>query len=236
MDADPTKPTPTPERLYDAEAGYTYNNSHVSLSANAYYMYYHNQLVLTGAINDVGAPIMINVPASYRAGIEMSARVLLSRNLKWEPAVTLSRNKIKSFTEYIDNWDTWEQIATDHSNTDLSFSPAVVASNSFSWMLTKGFNLNLISKFVGRQYIDNTQSSDRQLDPYFVNNLLLSYTINPKFVKELGFSFMINNLFNEEYESNAWVYRYSSGDSMQKLDGYFPQAGIHFMAGISVKF
>ena len=79
---------------------------------------------------------MINVPVSYRAGIELSARVLLSRNLKWEPAITLSRNKIKSFTEYIDNWDTWEQIATEHSNTDLSFSPAVVASNSLSWMIT----------------------------------------------------------------------------------------------------
>ncbi|MFN8134305.1 MAG: hypothetical protein U0Z17_03415 [Bacteroidales bacterium] len=128
-------------------------------------MYYHNQLALTGAINDVGAPVMINVPVSYRAGIELSARVLLSRNLKWEPAITLSRNKIKSFTEYIDNWDTWEQIATEHSNTDLSFSPAVVASNSLSWMVTKGFNINLISKLVGRQYIDNTQSSDRQLDP-----------------------------------------------------------------------
>ena len=236
VDADPSKPAPTPERLYDVEAGYTYNNSHVSLNANAYYMYYHNQLVLTGAINDVGAPIMVNVPVSYRAGIEISARVLLSRNLKWEPAVTLSRNKIKSFTEFIDNWDTWEQIAADHSNTDLSFSPAVVASNSLSWMVINGLNINLISKFVGRQYIDNTQSNDRQLDPYFVNNLLFGYTLNPKFVKEIGFSFIINNILNEKYESNAWVYRYSSGDTMQKLDGYFPQAGINFMAGITVKF
>jgi len=236
IDADPQKPAPASERLYDAEAGYTYSTSHVSLNTNAYYMYYHNQLVLTGAINDVGAPVMVNVPVSYRAGIEISARVLLSRNLKWEPAVTLSRNKIKSFTEYIDNWDTWQQIAADHSNTDLSFSPAIVASNSLSWMLTKGLNINLISKFVSRQYIDNTQSSDRQLDPYFVNNLLVSYALNPNFVKEIGFSLMINNLFSEKYESNAWVYRYSSGDSMQKLDGYFPQAGINFMAGISVKF
>ena len=102
-------------------------------------------------------------------------------------------------------------------------------------MAFKGFNINLSSKFVGRQYIDNTQSSDRQLDPYFVNNLLVKYTLNPGFVKEISFSLMINNLLNEQYESNAWVYRYSSENALQKRDGYFPQAGINFMAGILVK-
>jgi iron complex outermembrane receptor protein len=103
-------------------------------------------------------------------------------------------------------------------------------------MIFKGFNMTLISKFVGRQYIDNTESNERQLDPYFVNNLLIKYAINPRFCKEIGFSLMINNLLNEQYESNAWVYRYSYESSLQKLDGYYAQAGINFMAGISVKF
>jgi len=236
VDADPTKPVPQQERLYDAEAGYSISTNYVSINANAYYMYYHEQLILTGAINDVGAPIMVNVPSSYRAGIELSAKALLTANLKWEPSVTLSRNKIRSFTEYIDDWDTWGQTAVNHTNTDLSFSPSIIANSSINWMIFKGFTLNMISKFVGRQYIDNTESSDRQLDPYFVNNLLINYTIKPGFCKEIGFSVMINNLFNQEYESNAWVYRYSYESSTQKLDGYYPQAGINMMAGISVKF
>lgn len=236
VDADPAKPVPQPERLYDAEAGYTINTNHVSINVNAYYMYYHEQLVLTGAINDVGAPIMVNVPVSYRAGVELSAKALLTDKLKWEPSVTLSQNKIKSFTEYIDDWDTWGQTAVNHTNTDLSFSPSVTASSSLSWFIIKGLNVNLISKFVGRQYIDNTQSNDRQLDPYFVNNLLFNYTIKPGFCKEIGFSLMINNILNEKYESNAWVYRYSYENTLQKLDGYYPQAGINLMAGISIKF
>lgn len=236
VDADPSKSIPQPEKLYDAEAGYGFAANRFSINANAYYMYYHEQLVLTGAINDVGSPVMTNVPVSYRTGIELAVKILLTSNLKWESSLTLSRNKIKSYTEYIDNWDTWGQIAVDHSDIDLAFSPSVIANSNFSWVVYKGFNVNLVSKFVGRQYIDNTQSSDRQLDPYFVNNLLISYSIKPGFLKEIGFSLMINNFLNEKYESNAWVYRYSSNNTLQKLDGYFPQAGINFMAGINVKF
>lgn len=236
VDANPSQPVPQHETLYDAESGYSLNTSRVSLNANLYYMYYKDQLVLTGEINDVGAPVMINVPVSYRAGIELAAKVLIATNLKWESTVTLSRNKIKSFTEYIDDWDTWGQIAVDHSNTDLAYSPSVIASSAISWQAFKGFNISLIRKFVGKQYIDNTQSNDRKLDSYFVDNLLVNYSIIPGFCKEIGFSLMVNNLFNQEYESNAWVYRYSYENSLQKLDGYYPQAGINFMAGVSVKF
>jgi len=236
VDANPAQPVPQHETLYDAEAGYSLNTTQLSLNANLYYMYYNNQLVLTGEINDVGAPVMINVPASYRTGIELSAKVLITDNLKWESSLTLSRNKIRSFTEYIDDWDTWSQIAVDHSNTDLAYSPSTIASGAISWQAFKEFNISLIRKFVGKQYIDNTQSSDRKLDSYFVDNLLVNYTITPNFCKEIGFSLMVNNILNQEYESNAWVYRYSYDNMLQKMDGYYPQAGINFMAGISVKF
>jgi iron complex outermembrane receptor protein len=235
IDANPLQPMPQPETLYDAESGYSFTSSRFSINSNLYYMYYKDQLVLTGEINDVGAPVMINVPSSYRAGIELAAKVMLTGNLKWESSVTLSRNKIKSFTEYIDNWDTWGQIAVNHTNTNLAYSPAAIASGSLSWQATKGLTLSLMRKFVGKQYIDNTQSADRRLDSYFVDNLLVKYSIHPDFCKEIGFSLMINNLFNQEYESNAWVYRYYYDNTMQKLDGYFPQAGINFMAGIVVK-
>ncbi len=235
VDANLTKPIPAKETLYDAEGGYSYTSGRIAFTANLYYMYYLDQLVLTGEINDVGAPVMVNVPESYRTGIELSAKVLISGNLKWEPSVTISRNKITSFTEYIDDWDTWGQLTEERSNTDLAFSPSIIANSNISWAVFKGFNLNLFSKLVGKQYIDNTQSSNRQLDPYFVNNLLVSYTLDPGFCKEIGFSLMINNIFNTEYESNAWVYRYSFDSALQKMDGYFPQAGVNFMAGITVK-
>ncbi len=235
IDANPLQPMPQPETLYDAESGYSFTSSRFSINSNLYYMYYKDQLVLTGEINDVGAPVMINVPSSYRAGIEVAAKVMLTGNLKWESSVTLSRNKIKSFTEYIDNWDTWGQIAINHTNTDLAYSPAAIASGSLSWQATKGLTLSFMRKFVGKQFIDNTQSTDRRLDSYFVDNLLVKYLIHPGFCKEIGFSLMINNLFNQEYESNAWVYKYYYDNTMQKLDGYFPQAGINFMVGIVVK-
>jgi iron complex outermembrane receptor protein len=235
VDADQSKPLPAKETLYDAEAGYMFSSNRLAFTANVYYMYYHDQLVLTGAINDVGAAIMVNVPESYRTGIELSAKVLIAGKLKWEPSLTISKNKIKSFTEYIDDWDTWGQITAEHTNTDLAFSPSVIGNSSISWSAFKEFNLSLISKLVGTQYIDNTQSSDRQLDPYFVNNLLVSYSLNPGFCREMAFSLMMNNIFNTEYESNAWVYRYSYDSELQKMDGYFPQAGVNFMAGITVK-
>lgn len=235
VDADPTKPLPKSERLYDVEAGYTISISRIALNANVYYMYYHNQLVLTGAINDVGAPIMTNVPRSFRSGIEVSAKALLRSNIKWEPSFTLSNNKIDKLTEYVDNWDTWEQISVAHTNTDLSFSPKLIANNSLSFLLTKELTIQLISKYVSKQYIDNTQSSDRQLDSYFVNNLLVNYVLKTRAVKEIGFSFMLNNIFNVEYETNAWVYRYNYNGTFQKLDGYFPQAGINFMLGMQIK-
>lgn len=235
VDADPSKPVPHSERLYDGEAGYNFSNNVLTINTNVYYMYYHDQLVLTGAINDVGAPIMTNVPKSYRAGIELSAKALITSDTKWEPSITFSRNKVKTFTELIDNWDTWQQIAIEHSNTDLAFSPSVIANSSFIWMVSKSLNINLISKYVGKQYIDNTQSSDRQLDSYFINNLLVNYTFIPKNLKEISISLMVNNIFNVEYESNAWVYRYSYGNSLEKLDGYFPQAGVNFMLGVQVK-
>ena len=236
VDADQTKPSPKPETLYDAEAGYMLNYSKLSLSTNLYYMYYTNQLVLTGAINDVGSPIMVNVPVSFRSGIELSANAFLLKNLRWGTSLTLSRNKIKSFIEFIDNWDTWGQDSVNHTNADIAFSPSVIYNSQLTWILHKNLNISLISKFVSKQFIDNTQSEDRVLDAYFVNNLLISYTVYPKFMKEITFSVMINNLLNEKYASNAWVYRYSTGNQLEKLDGYFPQAGVNFMAGVSVKF
>ena len=236
-DANPARPYPTSERLYNAEAGYKFRSRNFSADANVYYMYYIDQLVLTGQINDVGDPVMENVDRSYRTGLEVSAGLKLLNNLRWDINGTLSSNKILNFTEYVDNWDDWpNQVINKLGKTDIAFSPSFIASSIISWEPFKRFDISLYTKYVGKQYIDNTSSNDRELDPYFVNDLLIGYSLNLKSLKELGFSLKINNFTNKKYESNAWIYRYYSEGAYGVMDGYFPQAGINFLVGLNLRF
>ncbi len=228
--------TVLPETLYDFEAGYKTVFNKAAFDVNFYYMNYKNQLILTGEINDVGAYIMSNIPESYRAGIEISGAVKPFNFLEWKMNATFSRNKIKNLTVYIDNWDTWGQETETYKETDISFSPEIIAGSELNFSITDGLNASFISKFVGRQYIDNTSNKERSLDPYFVNDIRISYTLKTKYVKEIGFSVFVNNIFNEIYESNAWVYRYIYGGNEYVADGYFPQAGVNFAAGVSLRF
>jgi len=234
-DADPGKGAPKAERLYDYELGYLYKNGTVSLNANAYYMYYHDQLILTGEINDVGSAVMTNVDESYRTGIELAASVEMHKNLTLNFNTAFSSNKVIGFNERVDNWDTGEQLIDSLGDTPLAFSPVNVSSFELLWKPIPALTASFDGKYVSRQYIDNTGSTDRSLDPYFVNNLRIAYTVKPKFLNEIEFNVAINNLFNHKYETNAWVYRYFYEGSYGKLDGYFPQAGINIMGGIKVK-
>lgn len=227
---------PVHETLRDLELGYNFASSRFSFGANYYYMNYKDQLVLTGQINDVGSAIMVNVDKSYRTGIELQAGVQLAKDFQWNGNTTLSINKIKDFTEYVDNWDTWGQEVYDLGDTDLAFSPNVTANSEFTYTPGENFSISFISQYVGEQYIDNTSSSDRTLDAYFINHLKADYTIKPKLFDEIVLHFMANNLFNHTYESNAWVYSYVWEGERGKIDGYYPQAGAHFMFGIDFKF
>ena len=228
--------TVLPETLYDFEAGYKTSFNYAAFNVNFYYMNYKNQLILTGEINDVGAYIMSNIPESYRTGVEISGGIKWNDLVKWKTNVTFSRNKIKNLTVYVDNWDTWEQETETYKETDISFSPNIIAGSELDFKIIKGLEASILSKYVGKQYIDNTANINRSLDAYFVNNVRISYTLHPKFIKEIGFNLFINNILNEKYESNAWVYRYTSGGQEYAIDGYFPQAGINFMGGINLRF
>jgi iron complex outermembrane receptor protein len=235
-DADPSKPSPVAETLFDYELGYHYNSSSIKVSANLYYMYYRDQLVLTGQINDVGAAIMTNVPESFRTGIELSGTAKITEKIHASVNLTLSENKIKNFTEFVDDWDNWgSQIENPIGNTNLAFSPNLIAGGEVGWEFAKGFEASLNGKFISRQYIDNTSAKERSLDPYFVSNFRLSWAVEPDFMRGLNINLNVNNLLNAEYETNAWVYRYYSEGSYGTYDGYFPQAGINFMVGITVK-
>lgn len=235
-DADPLGPLPTSERLFDYEFGYSFQSGVISLDLNAYYMDYKNQLVLTGEINDVGAPVMTNITDSYRLGLELMAGFIVSQGLRWELSTTFSQNRIDDLRVYIDDWDTWGQREEYLGASSLSFSPAIVASSNISLHSFENFQINFLSKYVGKQYIDNTKNEDRILAAYFLNDLVMKYSFKPKFMKEISFQFMLNNIFNVEYESNAWIYRYYSGNVEENINGYFPQAGINFLGGLSLKF
>ena len=236
VDADPDGKQPVAESLNDFEAGYTYKTSNFLLGANLYFMSYQDQLIQTGEINDVGSAIMVNVDDSYRAGIELTGGLKIARNLNWNANATFSQNKIKNFTEYVDDWDTGGQDAYELGKTDLSFSPHVIVNSELTFNPVKAFNISVLSTYVSNQYIDNTSNKDRKLDAWFVNNLKLDYSLKNKLFDEIKIHMMVNNLFDVEYESNAWVYSYQTGGERYKMDGYFPQAGTHFFAGIDFKF
>ena len=237
-DAD-TNRIPTSERLYDYELGYTAKYKWFTANANLFYMDYRNQLVLTGQINSVGEAIMVNVPHSYRLGIEISAGIDILKQLHLDMAAAFSRNKIKDFTQYIDKYDSaWNfkgQQATYLGKTDLSFSPNVVFAGTLTCKPLKNLAVSWNSRYVGRQYIDNTSNRERSLNDYFVNGLGASFAVHPRWMKEIAFTLTVSNIFSAKYESNAWVYPYLQSGTYYETNGYFPQAPVNYLIGISLK-
>ena len=173
---------------------------------------------------------------SYRTGIELVSSYQPLKWFRWEINGTFSLNKILDYTEYVDDWDNGGQVVNHLGTTNISFSPSIVANNEFVFTPVKNFDISFITKFVSRQYIDNSSRKEYSIDPYCVNNLQLSYTINTRPIPEIGLFFQVNNLFNAKYESNAWLYRYYYDGVEQRMDGYYPQAGINFMGGVRLKW
>jgi iron complex outermembrane receptor protein len=193
-------------------------------------------LISTGEINNVGDPVLTNVSKSYRQGIELESGIQILNNLSWYGNITFSRNIIPVFVDYTDNWDTWIQETDTMRNKTISFSPSIIACSIIDYELFQKIHFNSTTKYVGKQYVDNTQNPGRILKAYLVQNLSLSYTVKNNTFKKLMFQFALNNLFNKKYETNAWVYKYFEGGSLKTLDGYFPQAGINFMFRAAIMF
>lgn len=229
--------SPKSEQLRDLELGYSFISQNAKIEANIYYMDYKNQLVLTGEINNVGAAILTNADDSYRAGLEISAGIKLCSKVSWNFNFTFSENKIKNFVSFVDNWSPpYTQLTENLGSSNISFSPTTIISSSFNFQASNNFNISFVSKYVSRQYIDNTSNIERSLDPYFINNLTMEYSFKTNLFKALIARLRINNIFDHQYESNAWVYRYFYAGEEYVMDGYFPQAGINFLMGLSIKF
>lgn len=227
---------PKPERLLDYELGYNLTIDNIKFTANLYYMDYKDQLVQTGKINDVGTAINTNVDKSYRSGIELILNAKFTDAFSWAANATFSRNVIKNYTSYVDNWDKGTQDDENLGTTKISFSPEIIAGSQFRYDFNQSISISLVSKYVGKQYIDNTQSEDRKLNPYFINDLRFNFKFKTKYISSIEPILMINNIFDKKYETNAWVYQYIESGIHKALNGYYPQAGRNFLVGLVLKF
>ena len=142
--------------------------------------------------------------------MEVEGSCLLTQKLRWSANLTLSKNKLDTITQFIDNWDTGIQEDVRHEDTDLAFSPNIIWSSQLSYAINNNISMNFVSKYVGEQYIDKTSSYDRQLDDNLINNLQIDYNLNSKIFNTAKVSILINNIFDNEYVSNAWLYRFIS--------------------------
>lgn len=233
---------PRSEQLQNVEAGYRFKSAKFLLNFNYYLMNYKDQLILTGQINDVGGYTRTNVAKSYRTGIELEAAYKVVRNFSVNANLMLSQNKIQSYDEYVDNYDNYDiegnmiQDVITHSNTDIAFSPNVIAGLGLRYMPIKNLDINLYNKYVGSQYLDNTSSDDRKLDAYFISNLRVSYTFRNLGFKELTLGALVNNLFDARYVNNGYTWGYVSGGQRIIENFYFPQAGRNFLVRLTLKF
>ena len=226
-----------PERLFDYELGWKYNTKNLTVNANAFYMQYKDQLVLTGALNDVGSPIFTNSGNSYRYGIEIESVIKLNNKLTFQPNITLSQNKNRDFYFQRDG------VLQNLGNTNIAFSPDIVFGNATTYSPINNLNLTVLNKFVGRQFMGNIDSEKSILKAYNVHDLNITYLWNiNKGIKSILFSGLVNNIFDYKYESNGYFYTYdddfSSPGVITTIEGagYFPQAGINFLAGATLKF
>lgn len=238
----PITEIPKPERLNNIEAGLRARSGSFTYNANFYFMDYKDQLIPTGQINNVGASIRENVADSYRAGIELDVSYQLFKKWILAANVALSQNKIKEFTEYIDDYSTAEftQETFTYKDTDIALSPNAVASAMIEYTPVKNLSLNWLSKYVGKQYLDNSGLDARSLDAFFTNDIRISYSVQPRFFKSVELNLLVNNIFNEMYEPNGYTFSYFlSGENQKELvteNYYYPMAGTNFMLGLSLKF
>ena len=232
----------TPETLNDYELGWRFRSDNVKLTVNGYFMDYKNQLVLTGALNDVGAPIRATSGSSYRMGIEMDADIRVSDKISIRPNATFSSNKNRDFFITKDGNTTPQSLG----NTNLSFSPDVIVGNSFTYAPTENLQLSFLSKYVSDQFMSNFSSevsTNDVLESYFTSDLNVVYTLKTKKIfKSVVFTALVTNIFDTEYVDRGYYYTfdddYSNPGTVTTVDGagYYPQATRNFLIGATFRF
>ena len=226
-----------PEQLNDFELGWRHITDKFNINVNGYYMLYNEQLVLTGNINDTGTPIRANNGESYRLGLEIDATMKLSNKFTIQPNFTISSNK---------NKETFSQIDGELVNlgkTNISFSPELIAANALIFQPNENLQISLLSKYIGEQFMGNTDSEVSKLESYFVNDFNITYEIKTNSIfKSIVLSGLVNNIFNKKYVSNGYYFTYDDTWSVPgetttiEGAGYYPQATTNFLVGMTLKF
>ncbi|WP_179375257.1 TonB-dependent receptor [Winogradskyella wichelsiae] len=226
-----------PEQLNDFELGWRHNKNNFTFNANVYYMQYNQQLVLSGQLDDVGNPIRTNSGKSYRLGLELEAIIPVTSKLTLQPNATLSTNKNNETVISFDG------VAQNLGETDISFSPSLVAANAIVFQPIKNLQMSWLSKFVGEQYMGNTEADRSKLDSFFTNDFNINYTLKTESIFDsIVFSGLVNNIFNVKYVSNGYYYTYdddwSNPGSITTIEGagFYPQATTNFLVGVTMNF
>jgi iron complex outermembrane receptor protein len=226
--------------MSDVEAGYKYKANKLSAGINFYFMSYSDQLILTGQVNDVGEYTRRNIPESSRSGIEVETAFLASEKFSAAFNATFSSNKVKSYSEFTDEYDSLGnyigQQETGYENSNIAFSPSVISALLLNYSPIKNFTASLQSKYVGSQFLDNTSDEMKKLDAYLVNDMRLNWKVKTNIFKEFSLTLLVNNIFDEQYESNGYTYGYIYAGERIISNNYYPQAGRNFMAGVMMKF
>jgi iron complex outermembrane receptor protein len=231
---------PIPERMYNTELGYRFQNERLLAQTNLYLMYYDQQLVLTGQINDVGGYTRTNVDQSYRAGLEIELQYAVSSKIRLQSASSLSQNKIINFVEYVDVYldeaPYYTQIQINHGTTDLAFSPNFIQTLGLQYAPVKSLQLALQTKYVSRQFLDNTSDLNRSIDPFTFTNFILNWKVKQQFAENFELGLLVNNIFSAQYANNGYTFSYQYGGQTTTENFYYPQAGRHFLLKMSMAF
>jgi iron complex outermembrane recepter protein len=231
-----TAQQPRPEKLHDFELGLSKTAKAFNWNITGYLMQYKDQLVLTGRVNDVGAYTRTNIDKSYRLGVELQAGMRIFTWMQVAANLALSRNKVVDFSEFVDDYDNGGQRQKAYAETDIAFSPRLVAAGQIVLLPLKNLELNLSSKAVSRQYLDNTQQASRSLEGFFTQDAQVRYTLPVKGMENLVLTGQVYNVFNKKYAPNGYTYSYISGNALTTENYYFPMAGTNWMAGVNVRF
>jgi iron complex outermembrane receptor protein len=225
---------PRREQLIDWETGFEFKKPKYAINANIYYMNYKDQLVLTGKINDVGAYTRTNVPKSYRAGLELQFKYAFNKKYSSAYSITFSQNKIEEFTEYIDDYDQFTQVAIQHKNTNIALSPSLTTSRTFNWKPNDKLSFFWTTKYTSKQFLDNTQNKSRQLDAFFINDINAHWTILNKAKFTMLLQFYANNLLDVQYAPNGYTFSYIYDRSVITSNNYYPMAGRNYWVSLKI--
>lgn len=226
---------PKPEILHNTEMGWRYNGSKTRIAINHYFMYYQNQLVLTGKINDVGAYTRTNVPQSYRSGLEAEINIGLSKTVSLSFNSTYSINRVMNYEFFNFNYDTGQEDLRVYASSPIAFSPDLIVNSQLILQPIKNLEIGIIGKHVGRQFLDNTGDYSKSVRDYTVFNLRAGYKLD-KVAKGIGVNLLVNNLLNRQYETHGYTYGYQFGGQQINENFFFPQSGINFLAGFQFSF